>query len=568
MVRFVTLPDMPVNPYLKALLTDPEALYPVGWDTSSAIEIFIDDSGARAWSGAERQAMLEAFQTWSRVTNIDFVQVGTKGEADIISVLNESETILGQATLPGGTEPSLIELSVTGTNFDNIQLGGDTFETMVHEIGHAIGLYHPHDGFVFPGVTPDNDQDKGDNGLNQQIWTSMSYVTGWDGQQHAGLSFGTAASPMAFDIAAIQVLYGVRAYATGDTNYALPQTNGLGTGWVSIWDTGGSDTITAASSQSAVTIDLRDAPLVGPNAGGYVSWINGIQGGFTIANGVKVENAIGGGANDTLIGNGHDNRLFGGDGNDTLFGSDGIDRAVFSGNRADFSVFRNGDGSIGVTGPASGTDTINTIEILEFADRSYNMLAAAKAATIDAAGLNALVDLYVAYFNRVPEASGLSYWIDQYAGGKALSTIAVEFYQAGIQFSEVTGYTADMPLEDFVRVLYTNVLARTGANTPTTDEVGYWLDQVSTGAVTREGMVARFLNDARLFYDDANVGYVPRLLDQKVEFGKLHAITYGLDYNDNQTAITTTVSLAAAVTPTDHDGAIAMVGLSADDYFA
>ena len=53
-----------------------------------------------------------------------------------------------------------------------------------------------------------------------------------------------------------------------------------------------------------VTIDLRPATLlVGPGGGGFISYVHGIFGGFTIANGVMIENALSGSGNDVVIGN-------------------------------------------------------------------------------------------------------------------------------------------------------------------------------------------------------------------------------------------------------------------------
>ena len=66
---------------------------------------------------------------------------------------------------------------------------------------------------------------------------------------------------------------------------------------------------------------MREAPLVGPNAGGFVSRVDGIYGGVTIANGAIVESAIGSPFDDTIIGNAYSNELFGGGGgNDELLG--------------------------------------------------------------------------------------------------------------------------------------------------------------------------------------------------------------------------------------------------------
>ena len=67
-----------------------------------------------------------------------------------------------------------------------------------------------------------------------------------------------------------------------------------------------------------------------------------------------------------------------------------------------------------------GTDTLAKSSI-QFSDRSINLTMATKAASISASNLNSLIALYIAYLNRVPEATGLSYWIDNFNGGETLS---------------------------------------------------------------------------------------------------------------------------------------------------
>ena len=48
--------------------------------------------------------------------------------------------------------------------------GSFYYTTATHELGHALGLSHPHpdqhENEAFPGVS--NDEDTGDNGLNAQ----------------------------------------------------------------------------------------------------------------------------------------------------------------------------------------------------------------------------------------------------------------------------------------------------------------------------------------------------------------------------------------------------------------
>jgi Ca2+-binding RTX toxin-like protein len=150
---------------------------------------------------------------------------------------------------------------------------------------------------------------------------------------------------MAFDIAAIQDKYGVNEeWATGDDTYTLKDVNAAGTFYSSIWDGGGNDTIVYEGERDAL-IDLRAATLnyeVG--GGGNVSFATGIFGGFTIANGVVIENATGGSGNDLLRGNSGVNALSGRAGNDTFFfgadltaadlvdGGEGTDTLVLQGN--------------------------------------------------------------------------------------------------------------------------------------------------------------------------------------------------------------------------------------------
>lgn len=61
---------------------------------------------------------------------------------------------------------------------------------------------------------------------------------------------------------------------------------------------------------------------------GFLSRINGIYGGITIANGVIIENASGGSGNDTIYGNSSSNRLDGGNGNDKIYGGEGGDTII------------------------------------------------------------------------------------------------------------------------------------------------------------------------------------------------------------------------------------------------
>lgn len=88
-------------------------------------------------------------------------------------------TTLGVTTAPAdGLNPITIQYKVSEGSFGFVQPGGETYATLVHEVGHTLGIYHPHSGTTFPGVPLNDDQNSGTNALNQQVWTVMSYVSG------------------------------------------------------------------------------------------------------------------------------------------------------------------------------------------------------------------------------------------------------------------------------------------------------------------------------------------------------------------------------------------------------
>jgi serralysin len=306
---------------------------------------------AYPWESYELTALRQALAAWEAVANIDFVESDPESaESADIWYWSEDDIgldgALGIHEVPGDSsgEPLYGQFNWEAAGWGPIGLlrGGNAFITLLHEIGHGLGLAHPHDGgaqedaTVFPGVTDEFD-DFGTSSLNQGIFTTMSYNDGWLARfpGHVSASYGGQATPMALDIAAIQAIYGANTtYNPVANTYTLPTANKSGTFWSCIWDTGGTDAINAGPTTASCTINLNAAPLTGANAGGYVSSVTNIVGGFTIANGVVIENATGGAGSDLITGNAVRNVLSGGNGNDTINGGNGND-AITGGGGAD-----------------------------------------------------------------------------------------------------------------------------------------------------------------------------------------------------------------------------------------
>ena len=298
-----------------------------------------------SWTSTERAAVTNALDFIESVSGLTFSEQGS-GTDLTFNRYSAQDGYLGFGFPPdpiyGTGNTGQVWFNTNYSYYWNdadLQVGGVMFGTVVHEALHALGLGHPHDNaYVLPGV--DNSGDPGDFGLNASIYTVMSYID--VGQE---LADGTPISPNslasygfqtlgAFDIAALQYLYGANGSHNGGNNtYVLPDTNEVGTYYQTIWDTGGDDSISYGGSTS-VEIDLRAATLDtadGALAGGAVSKADGVYGGFTIANGVVIENAAGGSGNDTLIGNAADNALDGGDGDDLFVGGAGGADTYFGG---------------------------------------------------------------------------------------------------------------------------------------------------------------------------------------------------------------------------------------------
>nr|WP_315468653.1 M64 family metallopeptidase [uncultured Undibacterium sp.] len=200
------------------------------------------------------------------------------------------------------------------------------------------------------------------------------------------------------------------------------------------------------------------------------------------------------------------------------------------------------------------------IENLQFQDFTVNLNIRQNAASISKQGLTALEDLYVAFFNRIPEADGLNYWIDQYKAGKSLQQIGDLFYESAISFSHLTGYSASMPPESFVNIVYKNVLGRNeGADA---EGLSYWSAQLTSGSDTPGSLVHSILNSAHSFKGNATWGWVADLLDNKAAVADKFAVGWGLNYLDSETSITQGMAIAKLITPTDTQAAIALIGLA------
>ena len=342
---------------------------------------------------AIRRVAKISFEPSINYTNADIKIGGISGNW----INSEGYTILGRMHFPGTISKNLLSSDYHSYLLINSSLsiisarpeeGGGHFGLALafHELGHGLGLGHPHD--IGNGTTRTAHPKAGpeppyDVIYDNERYTIMSYESGgW--HQNKANNYGHVVTPMALDIFALQNMYGATSNNEGNTTYKLTDEGSapldvdgsdgsvsIGRAFFSIWDTGGTDEITYGGSNRVVlnlnnaslslTHDTRTQALVDlikesagfkalpfeiknnlivpeHNAAGNFSTIfdskgNVQLGGFSIApdmhnSKAKIEYASGGSGDDIIVGNEEPNRLTGNDGNDLLLGSDGTDQLL------------------------------------------------------------------------------------------------------------------------------------------------------------------------------------------------------------------------------------------------
>lgn len=515
------------------------------WGTNYGTGGELDANAYFGLNSTQMIAVDTALSEWSNVIDVDFQKIyetdTTVGDMRFAFTSAIESDVWGWGYYPSDYWPSGGDVWINADNASDPDWSKTSynFNALLHEIGHALGLEHPFDesdGDIFPAA------------YDTRNYTIMSYTDPenvFSRDSSSGQWLWTIQTPMVYDIQAAQYLYGPNwDYNAGDTVYTFNSNESVRK---TIWDGGGEDTFDFSSFALDLSVNLTpgaysDAPTAGWDATENIG----------IAFGAVIENVAGGSGNDYLYGNFADNGIYGGpgddvltggQGNDTIDGGSGLDTANYSGNQSSYTLTlsplstsiedRRQDGD--------GADTLIHIGVLDFNSSSFDLNQFNGTTGLSEQDFDSFIELYIAYFNRAPDAVGLSFWGTAFADGTTLEKMATLFVD---QNETLAAYPPGTSNDVFAETVYNNVLGRT----PDLSGFEFWVGKLDSGDVSRDQFILEVLRGVQPGSPDRSY------LDSKVDVGTYFAVQKGMSDTDNAVAVMELfddVGVSAAVTAID-----------------
>jgi len=557
----------------------------IKWDLSQTNKIvwgLSNDVGV-AWPDLDLivQQLGLAYDAIEQFINVDFEYGGVfdtpiaaaEAEVDLVTypTLHDSADPYGaSAVLPLGGSPDFpdyagvqgdfkVMLRPGGSTPDDFALGSWGFSMLLHEIGHTLGLKHPHSGS--PTIS---DVDL-PNGLDNDWATFMSYKDEFASQS----TKWNPVTPMVLDVLTLQYLYGFNTeHNAGDTEFTLVRYED----YYTYWDPSGDDVVDATealegwnvylpylqisteqSTMSGLAVPVsQDTDSFDTFAPTDLVWLLG-----------DIEDAIGSNFDDGLFGNALDNYIWGGDGNDYIRGNAGND--YIDGEGGTDTSYQDGAQTsytltltpMGTTltdrrADGSGVDTLTSIEYLVFGDSidtEFPLYYQEGIAGLQAPDLESFIELYIAYFNRAPDAEGLGFWGTVFSNGFSLEEIA-GFFIPSAEYAAT--YPEGQTNADFATAVYNNVLGRL----PDQSGFDFWVGALDQGGVARDQFILQVLRGAKI---DPQEGATQEFIDQqledrayletKVDIGAYFSVHKGMsDVSDASAAMALYDGSAASIT--------------------
>lgn len=389
--------DMVVKHDLKYYFSNSFPSYPLNAPLNGTVGVgYSWENTNGLWDGARLKAiLLKSMRDTEQLIDIRFTETNNPDQPSTINYIIGNFVQAGSAAMPPWTD--LTETPDSYDRFIGIQALENPYAPLIkngvpvdgaydafesgegfHELGHNLGLSHPFDmsQIRMPGIE------------NNTEYTLMAYSNS-DPRTDWYQRYGTGFKDL--DLAALQYLYGPsKTVRTGNDTYRLSKDSPN-----FVWDGVGVDTVDASDQAAPATLSLV------PGYWGYIGATRGDRitaaGQVTVNYNSTLENLVGTAYGDRLTGNEVGNGISGGAGNDTinggqgddqLVGGEGIDTATYLHNLSAHVLTRQGQTwtvkdttpdinrlndrleIVGIAVLSEGTDTLNGIERLRFADTS------------------------------------------------------------------------------------------------------------------------------------------------------------------------------------------------------
>ena len=279
-------------------------------------------TGFGALSATQRAIVRAALGEIEALVNIHFQEMSGSSGSIRFATTNQGTTSNGvtywSTSAPSTLSQADVALNSASSGISDWTPGSYMYKTLVHEIGHALGLKHPGN---YNGVSGTAALPYLPSSQDASPYTIESYNNSTSYLGFTSNGYLYAKTMMGFDIAALQYLYGKNTSAhTGSDTYAFDSK-----ALYSIWDAGGVDTLDGSTETSSVTLDLGQGQISYTGLVGTDTIGRGLAPGFSIAFGTDIENATGSAYADLLIGNSLGNTISGGGGSDLIQGYAGDD---------------------------------------------------------------------------------------------------------------------------------------------------------------------------------------------------------------------------------------------------
>ncbi|MFC6640140.1 DUF4214 domain-containing protein [Sulfitobacter sp. JBTF-M27] len=217
-------------------------------------------------------------------------------------------------------------------------------------------------------------------------------------------------------------------------------------------------------------------------------------------------------------------------------GGDGVDTVVFAGAQTHYTVSFSADG-VTVTDRTEGglgTIALDHVELIDF-DTDLEVFGGPMGlgqfgghTGLDAEAFEELIGVYIAYFNRAPDAIGLSFWATEFANGMSLEQISSLFAD---QDETEAAYPETSSNAYFATIVYNNVLGRI----PDQEGFDFWVNTLDAGAITRDQFILAVLEGAKAnppagasqdFIDQQQADRA--YLETKIDIGAYFAVHKGM----------------------------------------